>query len=220
MTLSNTIRFIERVALLQPAVKSVVPNDIFRLNATPDAEYAAFGWTQGQHTIGVDDSYATYAFTFFYVDRLTADKSNELEIQSVGIQVLDNVVKMLERAGAHCATSYTFTTFNQRFLDECAGVYTQVQLQVPLNGICEEGYYDFNEDFNDDFATTGMAMGDEPFGDYLGPNGGGVNYPGGGGCGCPPIPANLLKYHLCADEAEYEAIDPKDPGTLYLIPEA
>lgn len=216
MTLSNTIRFIEKVALLQPAVKSVVPNDIFRLNATPDAEYAVFGWTQGNHSIGVDDSFATYAFTFFYVDRLTADKGNELEIQSVGIQVLDNIVRMLERAGAHCATAYTFTTFNQRFLDECAGVYTQVQLQVPLNGICEEGYFDFNQDFNEDFATLGIPLGDEPFGDYLGPVGNGVNYPPGCGCGCPP---NVLKYYLCADEAEYNAIDPKDPGTLYLIPE-
>ena len=216
MTLSNTIRFIEKVALLQPAVKSVVPNDIFRLNATPDAEYAVFGWTQGNHSIGVDDSFATYAFTFFYVDRLTAAKGNELEIQSVGIQVLDNIVRMLERAGAHCATAYTFTTFNQRFLDECAGVYTQVQLQVPLNGICEEGYFDFNEDFNEDFATLGIPLGDEPFGDYLGPAGNGVNYPPGCGCGCPP---NVLKYYLCADEAEYNAIDPKDPGTLYLIPE-
>lgn len=220
MTLSNTIRFIEKVALLQPAIKTVIPNDIFRLNATPDAEYAVFGWTQGNHSIGMDDAFATYSFTFFYVDRLTADKGNELEIQSVGIQVLDNIIRMLESAGASVEAAYTFTTFNQRFLDECAGVYTQVQLQVPLNGVCAEGYFDFNEDFNDDFATSGKVFSEEPFGDYLGSNGSGVVIPGGGGGGCcPPIPANLLKYHLCADQAEYDAIDPKDPGTLYLIPE-
>lgn len=32
--------------------------------------------------------------------------------------------------------------------------------------------------------------------------------------------ANYLKYHLCADETEYNAIQNKDNGTLYLIPES
>lgn len=32
--------------------------------------------------------------------------------------------------------------------------------------------------------------------------------------------ANYAKYHLCADEAEYAAIQNKDSGTLYLIPES
>ena len=220
MTLSATIRFIEKVARLQPAVKSVVPNDIFRLNTIPNAEYAVFGWTQGQHTIGVDDTYATYAFTFFYVDRLTEDFSNQLEIQSVGVQVLDNIVRTLEQAGAHVANAYTFTTFNQRFTDECAGVFVQVSLQVPLNGVCEEGYFDFNDDFNEDFAYSGIDFDPEGFGTPCGSPGAGIVMPGGhGGCACPPLPPNLLKYHLCADQAEYDAIDPKDPGTLYLIPE-
>lgn len=220
MTLSNTIRFIEKLALMQPAIKTVVPNDIFRLNARPDAEYAVFGWTQGQHSIGMEDSFATYAFTFFYVDRLTEDKGNELEIQSVGVQVLDNIIRMLEQAGAHVAQAYTFTTFNQRFVDECAGVYTQVSLQVPLNGVCEEGYFDFNEDFNDDFATSGMVLDTEGFGQPCGSPGSGVVIGGGHGCGgnCPPIiPGNYLKYVLCQSEEEYEAIEPKDCGTLYLI---
>lgn len=211
MTLSNTIRFIEKLALMQPAIKTVVPNDIFRLNARPDVEYAVFGWTQGVHSITMDEPHATYAFTFFYIDRLTEDKGNELEIQSVGVQVLDNIIRMLEQAGAHVAAAYTFTTFNQRFVDECAGVFTQVSLQVPLNGVCEEGYFDFNEDFNEDFAASGLVFDAEGFGNPVGSH-------GGCGCGnCPPIPANLLKYRLCESKEEYDAIQPKDAGTIYLI---
>lgn len=218
MTLSNTIRFLEKVALLQPAVKQVVPNDIFRLNALPNAQYAVFGWTQGQHSIDVDESLATYSFTLFYIDRLTEDLGNQVEIQSVGIQVLDNIIRTMERAGAAIAAPYTFTTFNQRFLDECAGVYVTVGFRVPLNGICEEGYFDFNDDFNDDFATQGSLGGlydAEGFGGCTGPDGEGINPPGSHGCNCN----GYLRYHLCADQAEYDAIDPKDPGTLYLIPE-
>ena len=235
MTLSGTIRYIERIALMQPSVKMVVPNDIFRLNATPSAEYAVFGWTQGQHTIGADDSYATYAFTFFYVDRLTEDKGNELEIQSVGITVLDNIIRTVVQAGVQVAGDYTFTSFNQRFVDECAGVYCTIALRVPLDSVCEDAFFDFNDDFNDDFSHGGRECGGDrggvlgPDGEYAAPDaedfypggngGGGINYPGHGGCNCPPLPPNLLKYVLCQSEEEYEAIEPKECDTLYLIAE-
>ena len=235
MTLSGTIRYIERIALMQPSVKMVVPNDIFRLNATPSAEYAVFGWTQGQHTIGADDSYATYAFTFFYVDRLTEDKGNELEIQSVGITVLDNIIRTVVQAGVQVAGDYTFTSFNQRFVDECAGVYCTIALRVPLDSVCEDAYFDFNDDFNDVFSHGGRERGGDrggvlgPDGEYAAPDaedfypggngGGGINYPGHGGCNCPPLPPNLLKYVLCQSEEEYEAIEPKECDTLYLIVE-
>lgn len=235
MTLSGTIRYIERIALMQPSVKMVVPNDIFRLNATPSAEYAVFGWTQGKHTIGADDSYATYAFTFFYVDRLTEDKGNELEIQSVGITVLDNIIRTVVQAGVQVAGDYTFTSFNQRFVDECAGVYCAIALRVPLDSVCEDAYFDFNDDFNDDFSHGGKERGGDrggvlgPDGEYAAPDaedfypggngGGGINYTGHGGCNCPPLPPNLLKYVLCQSEEEYEAIEPKECDTLYLIVE-
>lgn len=152
MTLSETIRAIETFAAGIPSVASIVRNDIFRLNALPNAEYAVFGWTQGQHTASVASSLVTFNFTFFYIDRLTSDRRNELEIQSVGIQVLDNIIRSLEMQSVYSETPYTFTTFNQRFIDECAGVFTNVALSVPLSDLCEETYADFNDDFNEDFA--------------------------------------------------------------------
>ena len=42
-------------------------------------------------------------------------------------------------------------TFNQRFSDECAGVFCTVALEVPSGDTCPEGYADFNQDFNEDF---------------------------------------------------------------------
>lgn len=152
MTLSDTIRLIEIVAGNQPAVRSVVRNDIFRLNAFPNAEYGVFGWTQGQHSTAVDSNLYTFRFTFFYIDRLTEDLGNQVEIQSVGIQVLDNVLRLLDERGVFTFGDWQFTTFNQRFLDECAGVYCTVALQVPVDLPCPESYADFNDDFNDDFS--------------------------------------------------------------------
>lgn len=151
MTLVELIKTMEVVASHQPSVNMVVENDIFRLNAKSDARYGVFAFTQGQHTASVGSSLITYAFTLFYVDRLTNDRSNQIEIQSVGIQTLDNIIRRLDDIGISADTGYTFQVFNQRFLDECAGVFCNVSLTVPAGSLCPESFGDFNYDFNDDF---------------------------------------------------------------------
>lgn len=156
MTLLQLIRTIERVAAGQPAVGTIVRNDIFRLNAAPAVRYGAFAWLQGEHRSG-DGSLMDYSFTFFYADRLTADRANEIEVQSVGVEVLTNIVRQLEDLGVFREGDVTFRTFNQRFADECAGVYCSVTLQVLKDGLCSDAYEflkneaDYNMDFNKDF---------------------------------------------------------------------
>lgn len=152
MTLQQVIKAFEMVASQQPSVNMIVQNDIFRLNSKSDARYGVFGWTQGQHSSSADSSFFTYSFTFFYVDRLKNDVSNQIEVQSVGIQTLDNILRGLEELDIFVSSSYSFQTFNQRFLDECAGVFCNVSLQVPVSSICSESFADFiKTDFNDDF---------------------------------------------------------------------
>ena len=152
MTLQQVIKVFEVIASTQPTINMIVQNDIFRLNAKPDARYGVFGWTQGQHSTSADSSMFNFSFTFFYVDRLKSDVSNQIEIQSVGIQTLDNILRRLDDVGVFVSSSYSFQTFNQRFVDECAGVFCNVTLQVPVNSICSESFADFlNTDFNDDF---------------------------------------------------------------------
>ena len=158
MTLSQVIHIIELVAGGQPTIHSIVRNDIFRLNTIPDAKYGVFGWTQGQHASAVDSSLISYRFTFFYIDRLTADKGNQVEIQSVGIQALDNIFRLLDEEGIAPVSEITYTTFLQRFLDECAGVYASVAFQVPVQGLCGEEFADFSNDFNEDFAIQDVTI--------------------------------------------------------------
>lgn len=156
MTLLNVIQALEGIARRQPAVAMVVPNDVFRLSAIPDARYGVFAWTQGQHRERLAQGLLNVSLTLFYVDRLTADRHNELEIQSVGIQVLGNILRGAEAAGIYVADTVRYTTFNQRFEDECAGVFCAVDLEVPVDWLCPEefgGLGDFNDDFSDDFYT-------------------------------------------------------------------
>ena len=151
MTLKEAIKVIEEVASRQPSVNMIVENDVFRLNAKADARYGVFAWLQGQHSTSIDSNTLSLQFTFFYVDRLTEDKSNQLEIQSVGIQTLDNILRKLDDLGMWVSNNYTFQTFNQRFLDECAGVFTNVTIDIPISSVCPESFADFGQDFNEDF---------------------------------------------------------------------
>lgn len=151
MTLLEVIKAIELVASQQPSINMVVRNDIFRLNSKSDARYGVFGWTQGQHSTSPDSNLITYSFTFFYVDRLQNDLKNQIEVQSVGVQTLDNILRRLDELGLYSDSTYNFQTFNQRFFDECAGVFCNVSLNVPISSICAEDFADNTRDFNNDF---------------------------------------------------------------------
>ena len=152
MTLKQVIKTFEIIASHQPSVNMIVQNDIFRLNSKSDARYGVFGWTQGIHSSGVESDMFSYQFTFFYVDRLTENKDNQIEVQSVGIETLDNIIREMDARGLFVNNDYTMQTFNQRFLDECAGVFCNVTISVPVSSLCSESFADFLESgFNDDF---------------------------------------------------------------------
>ena len=154
MTLLQLIRIIEKVALKEAPARCVVENDVFRLNALPNAKYGVFAWTQGQHVGSTPRSLRTFSFTFFYVARLRTDEKNQVEVQSVGCDVLGNILRTLEEEYGVEVDDYTITTFNQRFTDVCAGAFANVRLQVPASSMCvEENEGDFNSDFNEDFWT-------------------------------------------------------------------
>lgn len=140
MTLLQVIRRLEEVALAQPAVASVVENDADRLNALPDARYGVFAFVQGRHQASIENGLKRYAFTLIYIDRLTEDHGNELEAQSTGDFVLDNILRTLAEEWE--VSAWTTQTFTQRFADECAGAYCDVILGVPVSsgGLCAETY--------------------------------------------------------------------------------
>lgn len=122
----------------QPSINMIVRNDVFRINTSPSLKYGVFAWTQGQHS-GSIAGMTSYAFSFFYVDRLKEDLSNQVEVQSVGCETIGNILRALEEYDIEVG-SYTMQTFNQRFTDECAGVFCNVTLSVPQVSACPETY--------------------------------------------------------------------------------
>ena len=136
MTLSQLIQTIERVASMQPSINMIVQQDVFRINSAPSLKYGVFAWTQGQHS-GSINGMQTYSFSLFYIDRLLEDLSNQIEIQSVGCETIGNILRALDEADVEVG-NYTIQTFNQRFTDECAGIFCNVNLSVMPTTRCAE----------------------------------------------------------------------------------
>lgn len=148
MTLIELIQAIEAAAAAQPAVRMIVRQDARRLNDCPDAVYGVFSWVQGVHSRLVGSDSIVYQFSLFYIDRLTADRKNETFIQSTGIQVLNNVIDQLNDNGqVYGISEIQFTPFDYRFADECAGVFTNMRIEVAATSVCETDYTDLG--YND-----------------------------------------------------------------------
>ena len=136
MTLAQLIRLFEGIAKEQPSINMIVQQDVFRMNSAPSLKYGVFAWTQRQH-LGSINGMQTYSFCLFYVDRLLKDLSNQIEIQSVGCETIGNILRALDEYDVEVG-NYTIQTFNQRFTDECAGVFCNVNLSVMPTTRCAE----------------------------------------------------------------------------------
>ena len=136
MTLLQITETIRKISLNEPNIQSFV-GEFLDLNSV-DAEYGAIILQQRTHRR--DDEFITYSFYLGYADRLNEDKSNEVEIQSTGIQVIDNIVYSLENRGIDTSVG-SYNTFTQRFLAEAAGTYVELNIQVPV-GECEDDFSD------------------------------------------------------------------------------
>lgn len=139
MTLYNLVTIIKDIASNQPNVGSVAEGNIYDINTNPSVRYANITLTQGTHT--QDEIFDHYNFTIFYTDRLVDDmEENRLQIQSIGKEVLSNIIYLLSEQYDIEYQGITIQPFTQRFTDETAGVYFTITFDVPKDIICGEDY--------------------------------------------------------------------------------
>ena len=138
MSLKSVIDIITAVSKMQPTVKYVAEGNIYRLmDANPSLKYASIIVTQGQHS--ETDMFRRYNFTIFYVDRLVDNmESNRVDCQSTGIEVLSNVIRYLENNYDWEIAEKQYTTYTEKFADECAGAYVNLVIEVPIVWLCED----------------------------------------------------------------------------------
>lgn len=137
MTLYQVIKQLEKIALTQHNVRYAGDGDLYRdLNAQPSIKYDAFYITQNQHE-SVED-FDRYNLNLFFVSRQEdTEAGNALQIQSIGKEVIENVVKIFcEDYDAEVYGSIYWQPFVQKFADLTAGIYAIITLEVPKDSIC------------------------------------------------------------------------------------
>lgn len=137
MTLKEIYNAINTIAGKQPNINTILKSgNVYDLNNDGDIRYAAFCASQQQHR--QTENFLTYNFYLYYVDRLTSDASNKIDIQSTAIQVLANIIRTVEEEYDIEFNDITYQVFTERFSTECAGAYANVGIIIPLDMLCAE----------------------------------------------------------------------------------
>lgn len=144
MTLYNLIDILKKIGLQQPNIRTAEEGSVYDImNANPSVKYNAFVISQQNHR--KSEQFAYYTFNLFVVDRLVDDlESNRTQAQSMAIETLSNIIYTLENVyDVEIESDMNFTTFTQKFKDECAGAYLQVTFVCEKAIYCSDGeYYD------------------------------------------------------------------------------
>lgn len=156
MTLYETIKTVNNVAASEPNINTIVlSGNVFDLNTNNiTVRYSTFCCEQMTHQ-RTEEEFMIFNFRLYFIDRLTEDMRNRIEIQSKGIETLESILHKIRDLDIFGITSdYTYTPFTNRFEAWCAGVYCEVGIQVPADYCYDdirELLGDFNIDFNYDF---------------------------------------------------------------------
>lgn len=137
MTLYQVIKQLERIALTQHNVRYAGEGDLYRdLNSDPGIKFDCFYITQNQHQ-SVEE-FDRYSFNLFFISRQEdTEAGNALQIQSIGKEVIENVVKIFcQDFDSEVYGTIYWQPFVQRFSDLCAGIYAIITLEVPKDSIC------------------------------------------------------------------------------------
>lgn len=126
MNLKNSLEFINTVYQNHPLINDSWVGSIYDINGRKNIKYpvasvAATDVTAQAHSI-------VYTLYLYYADRLTTDKSNTVDVQTVAVNTLREVINYLQNnSDAFEVQSTTITLFEQKFQDECAGAYAVVR---------------------------------------------------------------------------------------------
>lgn len=141
MTLYQITKALETIALTHPNIRTATDGSIYTImNANPSVKYGTFIVTQNQHR--QTEMFDIYGLTLFYVDRLVDNREdNRLQIQSIGKQVLGNIIQTFcETYDVDFPLVVRYTPFTEKFKDECAGMYVQIELEIIKDNICAEDF--------------------------------------------------------------------------------
>ena len=114
--------------------------DVYYFSEKEDVVYPAFNLLTNNIYHNVDEYTKTYNLTLFCFDRLTNDRENIADCQSQAIQALQTIIYWLIDEGNCEVTNITFTPFEQRFNDLCAGAFAYCNVVIPVSECGDEEF--------------------------------------------------------------------------------
>lgn len=140
MTLYEIVDILKKIALDQPNIRSASDGSVYdKMNTNPSVQYDVFHISQTNHQEDFEMDY--YGLQLFYISRLEDSlEDNRLQIQSIGKEILGNVIRTFCENFAIDYPTITYIPFTQKFNDLTAGVYCNVRLEVPKDLVCADDY--------------------------------------------------------------------------------
>ena len=139
MNLKETIDKFNNIAISQPNVNDYIKSgNIYDLSENRNANFSVFCVTQGTHSYDFENGYNTFNFILYYVDRLTSDGNNKIEIQSTAIETLKNIIRTYSKETDVDIATADFEVFTESFAQLCAGAYTTISVIVDDNNCLDE----------------------------------------------------------------------------------
>lgn len=130
MNLNELYDKIKNISLLKVGVNSVYTEDPYSCWNMKDIRYGSL--SVYIETGDVSENTITYNVNIYWGDRITETGDNIFQIQSSGVNILNDIVIDLEQCEDIYGVSYTsFNLFKQKFVDFLAGVYTTIRVTVP-----------------------------------------------------------------------------------------
>lgn len=139
MNLKETIDKLNSIAISQPNVNDYIKSgNIYDLSENRNSNFSVFCVTQGTHSYDFENGYNTFNFILYYVDRLTSDGNNKIEIQSTAIETLKNIIRTYSKETDVDIATADFEVFTESFAQLCAGAYTTISVIVDDNNCLDE----------------------------------------------------------------------------------
>lgn len=135
MTIKKLIDVIKKIALKKPNINYVGVGNVYDLNNKPDVDYSLIYLTYQNSQVYENE--VRHNIVMFYIDRLTDSFDNRLDIQTDGIKEITNIVNtVVNLEDVEVNLPIQFTPFNQRFAEDCCGVFATITFLVDGDGNC------------------------------------------------------------------------------------
>ena len=139
MNLYDVLNKLSNIASNHKLIGAYHNGDVYRIMNSAKNTYPVVVFTVD--SLQNYQDYSTLNAYMYFIDRLTDDEDNKINIQTNGINVINDIInKLCEINEISVPTPLQYTFFTEKFGDMCCGVYANVSIQFNNYSNCCENF--------------------------------------------------------------------------------